>query len=143
MRHPFDGLVLTSGEERMEPVQEAQVDGFPDGHSTRRSFLSALAAALGGAAGLLAATRDASAQRFTTQALGEEGGRSRYRPYPPGRGGYLPPGHGGYPPGLRRRGVTTYALGEEGGPYPPSSGGGRVTTQALGEEGGRRGYPIY
>jgi hypothetical protein len=129
MRHPFDGVTLSP----VEPKNHAQPStsrSSPDGGSTRRSIFGALAAVFGATAGLLAAPRNASAQRLTTQALGEEGGGPRYRPYPP-------PGHGGNPPGRGRRGVTTYALGEEGGPYPPPYRGGRVTTHALGEEGGR------
>lgn len=129
MHHPFDGVILTSGETPRDHAQQPEINASPAGRSSRRSFLGALAAGVGGMAGLLAATRDASAQRFTTQALGEEGGRPRYRPYPPA--------FGGDPPGRRRRDVTTFALGEEGGPNPPAYGGGRVTTQALGEEGGR------
>lgn len=112
MRHPFDGIIHLDGMEPSGPGTAAPA-GDAERPSTRRSFLGALTAIVGGAAGLLAAS-EASAQRgfVTTQALGEEGGRGR--PYPPGLGGYPPPGHGGIPPGHRRR-VTTQALGEEGG----------------------------
>lgn len=155
MRHPFDGILERSapGEPRFEPEASAEPIGAQP-NPGRRGVLGALAALVAGAAGgLLAIPREASAQRMTTQALGEEGG-PRHRvvppprggvspPYPPGHGGALPPGHGGTPPGLRRRwGVTTQALGEEGGP-PRRRYRRRVTTQALGEEGGRRrGYGL-
>ena len=114
MRHPFDGIIHPDSEEPAGSVPETAAPADDtDQRSTRRSFLGALSAVLGGAAGLFA-SGEAFAQRgwVTTQALGEEGGRGR--PYPPGLGGSPPPGHGGIPPGHRRR-VTTQALGEEGG----------------------------
>lgn len=155
MRHPFEGILERSAPEEglIEPQTRAVPESAP--HPARRGVLGALAALVTGAAGgLFAAPREVSAQRMTTQALGEEGG-PRYRdfpppqggispPYPPGHGGAPPPGHRGIPPGLRRRwGVTTQALGEEGGPPRRRRRYRRVTTQALGEEGGRRrGYGL-
>jgi hypothetical protein len=156
MRHPFEGIIpsTTLSEEQSNHPRAAAVPDGVEPQPARRTILRALAALVAGAAGgLVAAPRDAAAQRMTTQALGEEGGpRHRVFPaprggssppwhggYPPGHRGYLPPGHGGTPPGLRRRwGVTTQTLGEEGGPPRRGRWSDRVTTQALGEEGGRR-----
>jgi len=142
MRHPFDGILPSTGCDLAEPAGEEtrRAFGGRELRPARRSVLGALAALVTGVAGGLAAPHDASAQIMTTQALGEEGGGRRAFPpgrgvYPPPRhGGYLPPGHGGSPPGLGWR-ATTQALGEEGG--RPVRRWRRVTTQALGEEGGR------
>ena len=82
MRHPFDGIIHLDGMEPSGPGTAAPA-GDAERPSTRRSFLGALTAIVGGAAGLLAAS-EASAQRgfVTTQALGEEGGRRFRRGYP-------------------------------------------------------------
>jgi hypothetical protein len=143
VRHPFDGVILA-----LAPEEQPRVPGGLSRHpesSTvpppRRALLRALAAlVLGGAAGLVS-PREASGQRMTTQALGEEGGFSppRHDGSPPGLGGDPPPRSREWPPGLRRGwDATTQALGEEGGPRRRPRWGGRVTTEALGEEGGRR-----
>src|SRR3712207_3183661 len=98
MRHPFDGII---------PPAAAP---SPQAGTTRRSVLRTL---LAGAAGLFGLGASASADsppgpRFTTQAVGEEGGRGpTYRYSEEGRR------------------VTTYRTGEEGGR--------RFTTQAIGE----------
>ena len=119
MQHPFEGVIATSEPRGSTVGERADAPAAP---GSRRSFLGVLAAVLGGT---VLFSREAAAQgRFTTQALGEEGGRPR-----PGRGG-----------GGER--ATTLALGEEGGraPAPPP---GRATTFAIGEEGGRgrSGWP--
>src|SRR5215212_1319496 len=148
MQHPFDGIVPRSAnrDEQAAHDRRLTVGETVHPHPARRTVLGALAALVSGAAGgLLAAPRQASAQRMTTQAFGEEGGpphrvfpapgasRPPWRGgYPPGQDGYPPPGHGGYPPGLRRRwGATTQALYEEGG-RPGRSRRQPITTQALG-----------
>ena len=126
----------------------------PANGSSRRTFLSWLAAASGGVVALFAAT-PASAQRgrtmfrrgpVTTQALGEEGGRQYYPPRPPTyttqalgeEGGRYTTYATGEEGGAQ---ITTYAGGEEGGvfyrpaPVPNYGGGGTATTFAVGEEG--------
>jgi hypothetical protein len=76
MRHPFDGIIHPDG---VEPSGSGSETAAPAGDaerpSTRRSFLGALTAIVGGAAGLLASS-EAFAQRgwVTTQALGERAG---------------------------------------------------------------------
>jgi hypothetical protein len=124
MQHPFEGLLPADHQ-----------DGVADGAEGRRSFLIRLfgsAAAL--CVGLLGSGNRATAQIYTTQAVGEEGGRPRrwpsqrrWRRSPPYGGWYRGPGYTTYMLGEEGGPVTTQALGEEGGPY---------TTQALGEEGG-------
>lgn len=147
MSHPFHASI-----ERLAPVaQPARAD--------RRGFLSWLTAGAGAALALVA-VRPAAAQRgrsrfnrggygVTTRALGEEGGSRppRYTTYALGEEGgrYTTQAlgeEGGryttYATG-EEGGVTTYALGEEGGTYyrpaPPRPSGGTVTTFAIGEEG--------
>jgi hypothetical protein len=141
MHHPFDGIIPSSARPDGQAAHDRCLTAREtDPHPARRTVLRAFAALVTGATGgLLAAPRDASAQRMTTQALGEEGGPPhRVFPAP----GYSPPGHDGYPPGLRRRwGVTTQALYEEGG-RSSRSRWHSITTQALGEEGGRRGHGL-
>lgn len=113
MIHPFEGIM------------DAGLSGSLATRGGRRSFLAKTFGLVGAAvAGLFGLSTTASAQIYTTQALGEEGGRGGYYPPPP------PPPWQRYPSSrwrYRRPRYTTYALGEEGGPY---------TTQALGEEGG-------
>jgi hypothetical protein len=116
MRHPFDGVIA-------EADGRASAESSP-GRASRRSFLSALAAALGGL-GLLAGGREASARSVLQKP--NPGGAS----VPPPRSGWNRPRPG---PGR----VTTYALGEEGGPPAPRQPRRppEATTLALGEEGG-------
>jgi len=145
MRHPFDRVLVP---ETSPDTPASRSDTATGAHAgaTRRSVLGFIGALVGAATGLLG-TGEASAasHRMTTQALGEEGGRPRPVPRPPGHGGYPPPGHGGRPPGWARR-VTTQALGEEGGRWRRPRWHERddvVTTYALGEEGGRPRYPRW
>lgn len=130
MIHPFEAVLEPSPETSTTSAELPAKSG-------RRGFLGRMASGLA-AIGLVVSSAGAQAQnrsrnrnrggddfstshrrdgRYTTQALGEEGGRGDY-----GRGG------GRY---------TTQALGEEGG---GGHGGGRYTTYALGEEGGGYGW---
>ena len=125
MQHPFEGL--------LPAVRPHHVPDRADG---RRSFLIQV---LSGAAALFAAMlgfgERATAQIYTTQAVGEEGGGPRRRS--PQRRWYRRPPYGGWE--QRRPSYTTYMLGEEGGPVTTQAlgeEGGPYTTQALGEEGG-------
>lgn len=124
MQHPFEGLLTA----------DRHLDA-PDGATGRRSFLVRLCS--GAAAlfvGLLGLDDRASAQIYTTRAVGEEGGWSRR--WPPQRRWHRPPPYGGWHHQPR---YTTYMLGEEGGPVTTQAigeEGGQYTTQAVGEEGG-------
>jgi hypothetical protein len=130
MRHPFDGI--------NQPT-EATSDGV-----TRRTALGHIAA---GAAGLLGLASAAHAQLATTKALGEEGGPvlttqaigeegaatvppATTEPFGEEAGKVVSRAMAGLEDGGKPAGggVTTEALGEEGGPV--------ATTLALGEEGG-------
>lgn len=62
---------------------------------------------------------DDSEERFTTMAVGEEGGEESPAQQRPRRGD-----------------VTTMAIGEEGGEESPETEEPHMTTMALGEEGG-------
>ena len=146
-RHPFFGIVVPDADDGAprNSLPGAYFDGW---RTARRSFFGQVAALAAGAAALLigrnsrgqnlqlqgAATLPGATTgqvmpnetRYTTQALGEEGG------------GYQPPVRPSLPPPGT---VTTYAIGEEGGSYrrPPYSTApppATVTTYAMGEEGG-------
>jgi hypothetical protein len=140
MAHPFHARL------------EANPTRMASTPANRRSFLTWLAAAVGGIVAL--ASTPALAQRgrtrfgrprpVTTQAVGEEGGRPTY-PAPPRYTTQALGEEGGryttYATGEEGgAAITTYARGEEGGVYyrpapPPRFNGGTVTTFALGEEG--------
>lgn len=118
MRHPFDGI-----------------NSPPAEQPTRRSVLGKLLTAAAGLGGLLFGSKSrATAQIFTTQAVGEEGGRPPVTTQAVGE-------EGGRPPvttrAVREEGVTTYVVGEEGGTTRVLREEG-ATTQAVGEEGGRQ-----
>jgi hypothetical protein len=87
MRHPFAGIVSPD----QKPADQPEIQ------TTRRSLFGLVAGAVAaGTIGLLAlGTTQAEAQRITTLALGEEGGRRPGRPGP-----------------------TTRMIGEEGGRRP-------------------------
>jgi hypothetical protein len=137
LRHPFHGIVAADD----APVS---LGAFPanDGCPSRRTFFRSVLAALAGGAAILFSRASDAAQprsrypgsprgRFTTQAIGEEGGIVTTQAVGE-EGGVFPPPRPPRPlppPGA----VTTQALGEEGG-IPP----GRYTTYALGEEGAGR-----
>lgn len=148
MSHPFHSS-----------IQRAQQSENPQ-TSDRRNFITWLVAGTTAATALLAA-KPAVAQRsrtrfnrgrsgVTTQALGEEGSRQpRYTTYAIGEeGGRYTTQAAGEEGGRyttyatgEEGGMTTYALGEEGSnfyrPAPPRlpGSGSTVTTFALGEEG--------
>lgn len=126
LRHPFRGIVVPA-EDNQEPNPANDSTPVNPPSTQRRGFLLQVMAA-GAAAGALLASRSAEAQtgtrRYTTMAVGEEGGNG-VRPVQPPRS-TSPPRY------------TTFAVGEEGGtppPAPPRSPP-RYTTFAIGEEGG-------
>ena len=84
MRHPFAGII---------GPEDRQVEPEASNPSRRGLFGLAAGAVAAGTVGLLAMSGTAEAQRFTTLAIGEEGGRRPGRP-------------------------TTRAIGEEGGRRP-------------------------
>lgn len=132
MDHPFAGIL---------PGDIAQPD--LSGRGGRRHFLRRTLGVVAGAVAILfGSSRESSAQIYTTQALGEEGGWGyRGRPYHYGQSPspYNYPRQRWYYYG-RARPRGRYYHPWWGGYYQPGyPRGGRYTTQAIGEEGGYYG----
>jgi hypothetical protein len=147
MQHPFDGIIRQPRGSAVDQTDD-QPDVGRAVQPNRRSFLGWMAVGTAGLLGLLGRGENAAAQiqapserdpteepsgaiaqtgrslhrgRYTTYALGEEGGP--YTTYALGEEGAA---------------YTTFALGEEGSytTFALGEEGGIVTTYALGEEGG-------
>lgn len=155
MQHPFEGIVTSPADEVRHDVAPSRGAVSQAWRPTRRSFVGTLAAGLGLFVGWFVNQRPAVAQsgRFGAQGPfssrpGGASGPNRAGNYGAGNynwgnynsgnyrsGGYSQSYRPTYPPSYPRGGgMTTQALGEEGGGYRPP--GGSYTTYALGEEGG-------